>query len=221
MGVVVALLGGLLIVIGGGWRAGGSSAAVQASIALVLAGHPLPAGIPITAADVALVRVPAAEALSPLAHALADVVGRRPVRALPSGVPLSPSMLDRSSTLAAGHRSVRLVLDSASAPSDLDPGTLVDVVAAVPTGDVQDGGGRLLSLAVATVLSATPIPDGGRQGGPSASLAVTLDCDAAGAARVLWAVAFAKALHVLPRPAVSPADIAALPDVSQRDIASP
>jgi hypothetical protein len=182
---VLLAAGGLALILAGGW--GGSGGRTGPGVTLVVAARPLDAGATVGRGDVTEVSVPASDSLSTLAHAAADVVGRRLSVALPSGAPLSGALLaPAASASAAGHRLVRLQLDAGAVPPDAVAGALVDVVAAV--SDASDGG-RVVTVATARIVAVA---------GGSPSL-VTLDADVGGAARLVWAQTFAKSLHLLVR----------------------
>jgi SAF domain len=196
--VLLALLG-LLLVLAGGWG-GGRAAAGGATVSLVVAARPLDAGTVVQAADVEELRAAGADALANLAHAASDVVGRRLAVAVPAGLPLSGALLTDVPPLAAGRRLLRLAVDAASAPPDLAAGVEVEVLAGLPDGA---GSGRVVLVATARVVEVA--------GGSSPI--VTLNADAAGAARLVWAQAFAKSLRLLVRGAsgdAPPPDVAGL-----------
>ena len=194
-------LGGLALIVAGGWRGGGAGGARSGTpVTLVVASRALDAGATVGGGDVSEVAVPASDALSTLAHASADVVGRRLSVAVPSGAPLSSALLVSAPAASApGHRLVRLQLDAAAVPPDAVPGAVVDVVAAV--SEASDGG-RVFTVATARVAAVS---------GGSPNL-VTLDADVGGAARLVWAQSFAKSLHLLVR--TTGADEEPPPDVA-------
>jgi hypothetical protein len=159
----------------------------------------LDAGSVLAAGDVAEVQTGASDALGALAHSASEVVGRRLAVAVPSGAPLGAMLLAEGASVLAGHRLVRLPVDAAALPPDVGTGAVVDVLAAVVD---PPGGGHVVSVARARVVA---VSDG-------ASPVVTLDVDAAGASRVIWAQTFAKALRLLARS--SAGDDPAPPDVA-------
>ena len=162
---------------------------------MVVTARPVEAGTVLTAADVTL-SAQGNSGLSGLVRRVAEAVGRRAAVALPAGVPLvGPLLLDAAAT-RPGHRVVRVQLDASSLPPSLEVDELVDVLAAT-AGQVD--GGRIATVATGRLLAVTGDADaGGGASPPQATL--TLDVDAAGAERLLWAESFAKALHVLARP---------------------
>ena len=95
-----------------------------------------------------------------------------------------PASSTSSGGTQSGHRVVRLTLDAATLPPGLAIGEVADVVAAV--GDPQSGDARVVPVASGVLVAL------------GSSLAI--DVDQAGAERLLWAEAFAKALRVLARP---------------------
>jgi Flp pilus assembly protein CpaB len=186
---VVLGFAGLVLILAGA-SPGGAPADVHAGavVTVVVASHALDAGALIAAADVSQVRVREGEAVAALAHTPADVVGRRLAVAVPSGAPLAAMLLaPGGSSAVAGHRLVRLPVEASALPPDAAAGATVDVLAALPDGAE---GGRVLGVATARVLGLT---------GAGAPV-LTLDVDAAGASRLLWAQTFAKSLRLLVRP---------------------
>jgi hypothetical protein len=203
--VVLALIGLALIVVGG-WRgspvAGGTPPV--STTTLIVAARALEAGSGVASSDVTTVSVPAAGALTALAHSTAEVVGRHLLLPVPSGTPLQASVLTAAPPLASDHRLVRVSLDTSSLAADVVAGVDVDVLAAVSSTDAADGGGRVVTVATARLVGFSV---------SSSSTTLTLDCDAAGASRVLWAQTFAKAMRVLAHPsggAVPPSDVGGL-----------
>jgi hypothetical protein len=198
---VLLAITGLVLILVGGWRASSGAASASPALAVVMTARALEPGASLTTSDLVEARVPGADALVGLAHSAAGLVGRRVLIAVPSGALLSDSMLSVARPPAQGHRLVRLPVDAGAVPPDLVSGTLVDVIAAVPSSEATDGGGRVLTVASALVVSVS---------GGGATTTLTLESEAAAAARLLWAQSFAKSLRVLARPA---GDIAAPPDV--------
>lgn len=128
-------------------------------VGLVLAGaaRPAPGGVQAVRA--------APAGLAPAGHAVA----------VATGVP---------DATQPGHRVVRVAIDAATLPPELQTGETVDVLAAV--GDIQSGDARVVPVASGVLVAA---------GSPLA-----VDVDQAGAERLIWAEAFAKALRILVRP---------------------
>lgn len=195
--VLLATLGVGLILLGSGH--GAAEAPSTRTVRLVLAARPLGAGTVLAAGDVSDVSVAASDAVAGLAHSDGDVVGRRLGVAVPAGLPLSAALISDAPVAAPGHRLVRLALDAASTPPDLDVDGVVDVLAAVPDGS---DGGRVVLAATARVLA---VSGGGTP-------VVTLDLDPAAAARVVWAQDFAKSLRLLVR--ASPSDAGVPPSIA-------
>jgi hypothetical protein len=198
---VLLALAGLTLVLIGGWHAAPGAASVAPAMTVVLTARALEPGAVVGPADVVEARLPGAGALAPPPHSAAALVGRRLLLGVPSGTLLSDAMLTGTPPLAPGHRLVRLPVDAGAVPPDLVSGSVVDVVAAVASADSADAGGRVLTVASAPVVTVSA-------GGSTTTL--TLDCDAAGAARLLWAQSFAKSMRVLVRPA---GDTGAPPDI--------
>jgi SAF domain len=169
-------------------------------VTVVQTARALEPGAPLVLADVAETRVPAADALAGLPHSAAALVGRRVLIGVPVGTLLADSMLTDAPPIVPGHRLVRLPVDAVAMPPGLVSGSTVDVLAAVASADAADAGGRVLTVTSARLIKVS--------GGSTTTL--TLDCDAAGAARLLWAQSFAKSMRVLIRP---PGDTAMPPDV--------
>jgi len=196
---------GLALIFVGGWRgspvAGGTPASTTT---LILAARALQAGSVVGASDVASVTVPAADALAGLTHWTTEVVGRRLLLPVPSGTPLHSSLLGQGLPVSSDHRLARLSLDTSWLAADVVAGVQVDVLAAVSSSDAADGGGRVLTVATARVVGVSA---------SGSSTTITLDCDAAGASRVLWAQTFAKAVRVLAHPsggAATPSEVSGL-----------
>jgi hypothetical protein len=197
---VALALGGLALIVAAGWRGPSSpSASGGRSLTLIVAARALEAGAPVGAPDLSEVSAPASDALAGLAHSPADLVGRRLAVAVPAGTPLSSVVVAPAPPSTPGHRLVRLPLDGAVVPPDLSAGVVVDAVAAVAA---SADGGRVVTVATGRVVAVAA----------GTSTVVTLDTDVTGAARLVWAQAFAKSVHLLVRP--SSGDEAAPPDVS-------
>jgi Flp pilus assembly protein CpaB len=189
--VLLGVLGLLLL--------GGSVATSRGSVGaaspapmvnVVVTVRALQAGATLTDADVSVDRMAVG---SSFLNALREAVGRRAAVALPAGVPLVDAMLLDPAAPQPGHRLVRISVDASSLPVAPVVGQLVDVVAAIAND--QSGAGHLVIVTTAKVVA---VAGGG----------LTLDVDAVGAARLLWAESFAKSLRVLARP---PGDDSTLP----------
>jgi hypothetical protein len=157
------------------------------------------AGAQLTAADVAVVRI--RDPGTALAGTLTDPVGAvgHIVRlALPAGTVLSPALLAADPGVATGRRRLDLRLDAAAAPTGLQAGDRVDVLAAVADAE-PGGGGRVLVVTEGSVVAVGVGGPGSSATGPP-QLTVTLDVAAAAAARVLWVEAFARTVILLRRP---------------------
>jgi len=182
---------------------------------VVAAARDLPAGELLTASDLQVLRVASSAAVASALGEVGEGVGRRTRVALPAGTLVSAALLAADPVVAAGHRRLRLAVDSDALPVAWQLGDVVDVLAAVP--DSGAAGGRVVLVCTGSLVAIGPAAgsSGAETGGGAspapASSAVTLDVDAAGAARLLWAESFAKALHLLVR---SPGDTSAPPDVS-------
>jgi hypothetical protein len=198
---VLLAIAGLGLILLGGWHSAPDGTSSGPALTVVVTARGLEPGAVLAVSDLVEARVPGADALAGLPHSATALVGRRVLSGVPSGTLVTDALLAAAHTLAPGHRLVRLPVDAAAVPPDLVSGALVDVLAAVPTSEAADGGGRVLTVASALVVSAS-------SGGTTTTL--TLDCEAAAAARLLWAQSFAKSLRVLARPA---SDAAAPPEV--------
>ena len=166
-------------------------------MAVVLTARAVPAGATLGADDLAVASLPVGSAApAGLVHALGSAVGRRVAVGLPAGVPLLDAVLLDDDAPAPGHRLVRIQLDQGLLPPGLQPGEVVDVVAAEAAD--QSAIGRLATVATGRVVALS--------GGT-----LTVDVDVAAADRLLWAESFAKALRVLARPpvddGVAPSDV--------------
>lgn len=196
LAILLAALG--LALVAAGWRQSPPVPAASHTIAIVVTTRAIGPGQRLTPQDVEVTRVDDAPALEALLHDESQAVGRSARVALATGVPLSAAVLSVDAPPQPGQRRLRLRLDQAAVPPELQRGDRVEVVAAVADGQAL-GGGRVGVVGEGRVAAVEAVRDGGASSGPAD--VVTLDIDAVGAGRVLWAEAFAKSVRLLVRPA--------------------
>jgi pilus assembly protein CpaB len=171
-----ALLIGLALALGGlaASDVGRREAAVRAQLAplvdVVVAGRDLPPRRRLTPADLALRRIPARYAPVGGASLPEEVLGRRPVAAVPRGAYLGAAQLvDESAPTPArirrGERAVEVA--GAGSPQLVVAGAQVDVVV------VPERGGARLALTGAEVLAARPLEGAEGAARVAATLRVT------------------------------------------------
>jgi len=196
-----ALLIGLALALGGlaASDVGRREAAVRAQLAplvdVVVAGRDLPPGRRLRPADLALRRIPARYAPVGAASVPEEVLGRRPVAALPRGAYLGAGQLEDETgpgpaRIRRGERAVEVA--GAGSAELVVAGARVDVVV------VPERGGARLALSGAEVLAARPL--GGAEGAEGASrVAATLRVTAGQALALASLEAGAREVRLLAR----------------------
>jgi pilus assembly protein CpaB len=196
-----ALLIGLALALGGlaASDVGRREAAVRAQLAplvdVVVAGRDLPPRRRLTPADLALRRVPARYAPVGAAALPDEVLGRRPVAAVPRGAYLGAGQLEDESApgparMRRGERAVEVA--GAGSPQLVVAGAQVDVVV------VPERGAARLALTGAQVLAARPLAGSDGTDG-AARVAATLRVTAAQALALASLEAGAREVRLLAR----------------------
>jgi pilus assembly protein CpaB len=195
-----ALLIGLAFALGGlaASDVGRREAAVRAQLAplvdVVVAGRDLPPRRPLRPVDLALRRIPARYAPVGAASVPEQVVGRRPVAAVPRGAYLGPGELadesaPRAPSIRRGERAVEVAGTGSAAL--VVAGARVDVVV------VPERGGARLALTGADVLAARPFA--ASDGQDAERVAVTLRVTARQALALASLEAGAREVRLLAR----------------------
>ncbi len=193
-----ALLIGLALALGGlaASDVGRREAAVRAQLAplvdVVVAGRDLPPRRRLTPPDLALRRIPARYAPVGAASVPEEVLGRRPVTALPRGAYLGVGQLEDESApqparIRRGERAVEVA--GAGSPQLIVAGAQVDVVI------VPERGAARLALTGAEVIAARPLT--GAEG--AARVAATVRVTAAQALALASLEAGAREVRLLAR----------------------
>jgi pilus assembly protein CpaB len=196
-----ALLIGLALALGGlaASDVGRREAAVRAQraprVAVVVAGRDLPPGRRLATADLALRRIPARYAPVGAVSVPEEVLGRRPLAAVPRGAYLGAGQLEdesapRPARIRRGERAVEVA--GAGSPELVVAGAQVDVVV------VPERGAARLALAGAEVLTARPLSAPDRADG-AARVAATLRVTAAQALALASLEAGAREVRLLAR----------------------
>jgi pilus assembly protein CpaB len=196
-----ALLIGLALALGGlaASDVGRREAAVRAQLAplvdVVVAGRDLPPGRRLATADLALRRIPARYAPVGAVSVPEEVLGRRPLAAVPRGAYLGAGQLEdesapRPARIRRGERAVEVA--GAGSPELVVAGAQVDVVV------VPERGAARLALAGAEVLTARPLSAPDRADG-AARVAATLRVTAAQALALASLEAGAREVRLLAR----------------------
>jgi pilus assembly protein CpaB len=174
-------------------------------VPVLVARGELPPGTELSAAQVAVRRVPARYAPVAAFSSVAEVAGQRLAVPVSSGAYLSAGDVSEgpgpggAGGLRAGERVVDVV--AVGSPDLVAPGARVDVLVS-RDGDEGDAGRTVLALEDVEVLNVAPVTGGGGSGGPgadaprlSASLRVTLRQ----AVYLAAAQSFAREVRLLPR----------------------
>ncbi len=136
-------------------------------VAVVVAARALEAGVPLTADDVRVARLPP-EAAADGTHASTDaVLGRAPVLGLPAGLPVADALLHDDDLVTAGPPGTVVVpvrLADPGVAALLRPGDHVDLFAAATTGAGAPVADRLASRALVLPQPASD-PGSGDDGG--------------------------------------------------------
>jgi len=196
-----ALLIGLALALGGlaASDVGRREAAVRAQLAplvdVVVAGRDLAPRRRLTPADLALRRIPARYAPVGAASVPEEVLGRRPLAAVPRGAYLGAGQLEDESVpgparLRRGERAVEVA--GAGSPALVVAGAVADVVV------VPERGPARLALSGAEVLAARPLA-GADEAGGAARVAATLRVTAAQALALASLEAGAREVRLLAR----------------------
>lgn len=146
-----------------------------------------------------------ATAAAGLVNDASTVIGRVVVVPLAKGEPIGVGMTVPHAAAQPGHRLVRVSVGSVDVAPDVRVGADADLVASfAPTASEPKASVTVVATARVAALDATQqqaTPDAGPPGSNAALIgsttAVTLDCVAADALRVLWARDNARTLRLL------------------------
>jgi Flp pilus assembly protein CpaB len=141
---------------------------------VVVARHPIAAGVSIAATDVRLVRWPRAVAPPKCFHSMREVRGHRTAGPVLAGEPITPARLvgrDLLAGLAAGLRAVPLAVTDPHVDEFVSVGNRVDVYPAVDDspGITSDPAPRSAVVTGALVLATLPPRPSGDGGVPASS----------------------------------------------------
>lgn len=174
-------------------------------VTVVVVRRDIPAGAPITAAALAIRRVPGRYAPAAAFGRAAGIIGARSAVAIPAGTDLVPSLLQDGSEndsagapVRRGERVVELIARGSAAL--VQAGARVDVLV---TRDGPSGGQGSTDVALqdAEVLAAGPAPAGDRGSGPGERVAVSLRVTLRQAVALAAAEQYAREVRVLVRAA--------------------
>jgi Flp pilus assembly protein CpaB len=179
-------------------------------VLVLVAAADVPAGSVVDSSMLATAQLPASAAAG-LANDPTALVGRMLVVPLVKGEPIGAGMTASRPAARAGHRLVRVSVGSVDVAPDVRVGADVDLVASFPpTASDPRPVATVVAIARVAALERPPgagaspsiadSPGPGGTAGLAVAIAVTLDCAAADALRVLTARDNARTLRLLAHP---------------------